>query len=163
MNVNNILFLKGSSDMVWLIIILVGIFGWWFYTNNKMIKSGEIISRGSDFIKRSHIYTTNINKIDDIIQNMKLENLKKHNISYSYEKGLLTLKHFDSLVAKFYLHKVENNKYLYEFRVTHYKSSYGSVNSSTEGNVMLTCIEKSILKLDENAEVERVRIAYKIS
>ena len=151
-----VFFITHNTVLFW--IMLIGTCAYCLYTriktNNEAIERGEIIKRDIKYFTQRHKFFTSISDINILWNSVDKSVLKKYGVKVAFGENKIYFKVGDTTaLLSMYL---EENKKIYEFRVIEYKSSKYGVSGFMETNVILTDIEKTILRLDPEAKIERL-------
>jgi len=144
--------------MTWLIIIVVavvivaaGIYG--SNRRKKLIASGQIVERGSDFYRYTEIFTVGDVSFERVASAMRDTYFyNAANVSIDSSQEAVRFKGAD-WTAWLYRNKDETERNAYSFCFTHWEARnsipYGYMNMNT----VLTAVEKTFLNLDPNTQV----------
>ena len=160
--------------MTWFLVILISVAiigGTLYYWKNKQsqtIESGDAIKRNNDFAMQKHVFTTAISDLTEIGNTMNKGVLTNHKISFEpdYRNGKIVF-HNNSFGGSFGaalrdLGVDEEQKHKYQFQVEAWNgSSKPSYNDFIAANVLLTEIERTLLKLDDDTKINRTYAKYK--
>lgn len=162
-------------EAVSVLVILagVGLLVFLIYRNkqnmNQTIASGKAKQRDKDFYKQEHYFTCSIGDITSIGNVIDRNILSEYSISFEpkYEAGVIVF-HNNSLGGSFgaalrYIGTDESGLHRYKFQIEAWKEGQTgfSYKDFIGGNVLLTDIEKSFLKLDEETKISRKYATYK--
>ncbi len=159
--------------MAWFIIIIsigiaVGMIAYWKNKQSQVIASGDAIARNGDFVLQKHLFTTSVSELSKIGDTINQEILRNHKITYEpdYASGKIVFHNgafggsFGAAFRDF--GQTEDGKHQYQFQVEAWEGGdKPSYNDHIAANVLLTEIERTLLKLDENAKISRTYAKYK--
>ena len=159
--------------MQWFLLIMLcaGSFLLMRYLNNraksKLLDADLIVSRGNEFYKQAHIFTTRTNDFSAIAGAIDQNALYAQKISFEPNIGQEQIIFhnqisFGSFGARLRRLEPLNGIPRYKFQVEAWRDGqYGITRQDINGaNVLLTAIERAFLSIDQNTCVERMELAY---
>lgn len=124
----------------------------------ELTNTGKIKERSNHFMRQEHVFSTNIQTLQELYSILDLEAIRSRNVE------MFSLEDNKGIQFKYSQGKHEFIAYLvYEEdgQITFFVDKTRNDINPNDLNVILTAIEKAIYTLDENATVKRELIEYK--
>jgi hypothetical protein len=151
------------GNIVILIIIISGFIAWGIYKQVKkagLASSGEITKRSTkDLTKKAEIFTAEVKNLKAIYEKLEERDLAKYKIRME-----LSAKQIKFISGSAMKHGMEasltdlgNNKYklvVDNYTITRTNGIKTGTSGVLEMNIVFTAVEKVMLELDKNTEVE---------
>ena len=125
---------------------------------NALIEAGMIIHRDAEFMKNAYIFSLSKIDMDDLIAAMKDEGLPFAELEWKTGTDAMTFRgsHWDAQMVKLESGEAGDQ---YQFKFLQWEiMPYGGATHFTQMNILLTAIEKAVLKLDPHTTVQTERI-----
>ncbi len=135
--------------------------------DRKYIEAGQIIKRPGDFYRMKNVFHTTVPSVKKILDKMDLELLRREKITVDpqldRQRIVFGVGVLDNAVAALTTvgGKDERGRYLYDFRLHSWRDTSG-FSGDLKLNLVLTSIEKAILVLDYDADVQRSFVSHKV-
>lgn len=147
-----------DGDMIILVLIVGGFIGFGIYKSIKksnLIASGEATKRNKkDLLKKAQIFTTNIKSPKKVYEKLEEADLSRHKINMEYSADRIIFTKSRMVTS---LRSLGDGKYklAVDTYIQHRTNGIKSgVDNLLEMNIIFTAVEKAILALDKNADVE---------
>lgn len=153
------------SDNIGTIIVLLLIAaaclggGIWYKSN--LLSKGKIINRPKDFVEYAELFTLKPITKEQFIAAVETQIKPNTRARAEGNSNLITMSLGIDITAELKLIEHTEEKSVYRFNFTHWKSKHGSPENVTEMNILLTTVEKMFIGIDPNTQVSTVRIDVK--
>lgn len=158
--------------MEWVIVILLAVCvygGLFIYSKkrqNSLIQEGKMVERNNEFFKQKHTFKTIISSTEKIFNVLDKSAISENKISCVLQSNKIVFQNNavgGSFVAHFKNDEVDSDHFYYSFQVDNWteKNSMLSNKDLFGANIVLTALEKAILKLDAQATITRENKQYK--